>query len=154
MFILRPATALDFSAIRALIHTVGINPTGLDWRRFIVAVSTDGEVIGCGQIKPHRDGSDELASIAVVPAWRGQGVARAIIERLISSHPGRLYLTCRGGLRSFYEKFGFRPAALEGLPPYFRRLSGLARLAGAVGLMGDEWLIMVREEGDHGPIRG
>lgn len=145
MFTLRPAAASDFDAIRALIHTVGINPTGLDWRRFIVAVSEQGEVIGCGQIKPHRDGSYELASIAVVPAWRGQGVARAIIKRLISSYHGRLYLTCRSGLRTFYEKFGFRLTTPEELPPYFRRLAGLARLACAVGLLGEGLLVMVRE---------
>ena len=39
--ILRPATAADFPAIRALIRRVRINPYGLDWRRFLVAVDTE-----------------------------------------------------------------------------------------------------------------
>ena len=48
--ILRPASEEDFPAIRALIRIVGINPTGLDWHRFVVAVTPDDEMIGCGQV--------------------------------------------------------------------------------------------------------
>ncbi len=56
---------------------------GLDWRRFLVAVTPQGEMVGCGQIKPQGD-LRMLASIAVLPAWRGRGVARRIIERLLA----------------------------------------------------------------------
>jgi hypothetical protein len=38
-FSLRPATVEDDPAIRGLVHIGRINPTGLDWRRFIVAVA-------------------------------------------------------------------------------------------------------------------
>jgi N-acetylglutamate synthase-like GNAT family acetyltransferase len=126
MFSLRPATHEDFTAIRSLIHKVNINPTGLDWRRFMVATSLDGKIIGCGQIKLHRDGDHqiyELASIAVQPEWRGQGVARALIERLLGDHPGTLYLTCRARLGSFYKRFGFRPIVKDAMPTFYRRLS-------------------------------
>jgi N-acetylglutamate synthase-like GNAT family acetyltransferase len=143
-FTLRPADASDDAAIHALIHLVGINPTGLDWRRFIVAVSTDGTIIACGQVKPHRDGSHELASIAVVPEWRGLGAARAIIERLIKEHTGPLYLTCRASLGPFYERFGFIIADSAQLPVYFRRLYILARLIQRVGFIDEDLLIMVR----------
>ena len=88
LFTLRPAAQADDQAIRDLVHIGQINPTGLDWRRFLVAETGQGQVIGCGQVKPHRDGSRELASIVVHPAWRGQGVARAVIERLIHEHGG------------------------------------------------------------------
>ena len=64
-FTVRPATREDFPAIRSLIHTVRINPTGLGWRRFLVAVTPQGRLLGCGQIKLHADGSREMASIAV-----------------------------------------------------------------------------------------
>ncbi len=142
---MRAANASDFEAIRALIHAVKINPTGLDWRRFIVAVDGQDKIIGCGQIKAHRDGSYELASIAVVPEWRGRGVARAIMDRLISSHHGRFYLTCRSGLRPFYEKFGFSVAQRETLTPYFRHLLALVRLVEVTGLVYEGLLGMVRE---------
>jgi N-acetylglutamate synthase-like GNAT family acetyltransferase len=150
---LRPATQADFPAIRALIRAVQINPIGLDWRRFIVAVTPQEAIIGCGQIKPHRDGSRELASIAVVPEWRGRGVARAMIERLVEVSGGAafaeaeavepLYLTCRASLGSFYERFGFRIIQPDEMPPYFRRISRLARMAGFV--MREELLVMKRD---------
>lgn len=129
MYTLRPAQAPDFPAIQTIIRNAHINPMGLKWDRFLVAVNQENRVIGCGQIKPHSDGSFELASIAVKPAWRGQGAARAIIERLISSHRGDLYLTCRASLGALYEKFGFsRITNPEAMPGYFRRVLRLFKV--------------------------
>jgi N-acetylglutamate synthase-like GNAT family acetyltransferase len=145
MISLRPATSQDSGAIRRLVISGGINPTGLDWRRFVVAVSPQGEVIGCGQVKPHRDGSLELASIAVTPEWRGQGVARAIIERLLAENPGELYLMCRSSLGGLYEKFGFRVIQEEQMPRYFRKVSRLAGLVEVLRRDGESLLVMKRE---------
>ncbi len=50
---------------------------GLDWKRFVVAVNDQDEMIGCGQLKPHGQDVLELASIAVYPEHQGKGVARA-----------------------------------------------------------------------------
>jgi N-acetylglutamate synthase-like GNAT family acetyltransferase len=122
LFTLRSASAVDSKAIKSLIYAVGINPMSLDWRRFTVAMDGSGTLIGCGQIKPHGDGSFELASIAVQPAWRRKGVAGAIINHLLAAHPLPLYLTCREGLDKYYEKFGFRELASAELPPYFQRI--------------------------------
>jgi N-acetylglutamate synthase-like GNAT family acetyltransferase len=144
-FSLRTAVETDAPTIRAIIRVAQINPIGLDWRRFLLAVSADGEVVGCGQVKPHGDGTRELASIAVIPAWRGRGVARAIIERLLASHPGPLYLTTRAHLGPLYEKFGFRSLSPDEMPPYFRRISRLARAVGALGLIPEDLLVMKRE---------
>jgi N-acetylglutamate synthase-like GNAT family acetyltransferase len=77
-FTLRSATAGDFPGIRRLIGRVQINPTGLDWRRFVLAVDASGSMLGCGQLKPHGDAILELASIAVEPPYRHRGVARAM----------------------------------------------------------------------------
>ncbi len=52
-YTVRPALESESTQIKDLINLVGINPTGLDWKRFIVAVNDGGQVIGCGQIKPH-----------------------------------------------------------------------------------------------------
>ena len=70
-FLVRTAIREDFPVIRALILEVHINPTGLDWRHFLVATTCENVIIGCGQIKPHFDGSIELASIAVKKYARG-----------------------------------------------------------------------------------
>jgi N-acetylglutamate synthase-like GNAT family acetyltransferase len=140
-FTIRAARAADGPAIRWLVRTGRINPTGLDWRRFVVAVAPQGELIGCGQVKPHRDGSRELASIAVSPDWRGRGVARAIIEGLLEAYPGELYLMCRAELEALYARFGFRAIGPAEMPRYFRRIS---RLAGLVeGLRGDALRLLV-----------
>jgi amino-acid N-acetyltransferase len=145
MYNLRPATASDAAAIRQLILDVRINLVGLDWRRFLLAVTPEGELIGCGQIKPHADGTQELASIAVVPAWRGRGVARAVIERLLADHPGVLYLTCLASNGPLYEKFGFRSLAPDEMPPYFRRLTRLARAFRTLRLSPEQLLVMKRD---------
>jgi len=142
-FQLRPATASDSDAIRRLIREVHINPMGLDWRRFLVAVDGAGSLLGCGQLKPHHDGSLELASIAVEPPQRGMGIARAIIERLIASAPRPLYLTCRSSLESFYRKWGFVPMQPDDMPAYFRRLWRLVAIGGRLGMMPDNLSVMV-----------
>ncbi len=79
----------------------------LDWRRFVIA-EDGGEIVGISQVKQHGDGSRELASIAVIPERRGQGIARKIIEHLLEQETGTVYLTCRSPLESFYTRFGFR----------------------------------------------
>jgi amino-acid N-acetyltransferase len=127
-YALRPARVEDVRTIRRIINMVGINPTGLSWKRFILAVDGNGNVIGCGQVKPHKDGSSELASIAVLPEWRGRGVARCIIEHLVERYPGRLYLTCRSQLETLYQKFGFKAIEYSDMPPYFQQISRLAAL--------------------------
>jgi N-acetylglutamate synthase-like GNAT family acetyltransferase len=144
-FSLRAAIVEDSSAIRHLVISAGINPTSLDWRRFVVAVSPQGEVIGCGQVKPHRDGSLELASIAVTPERRGQGVARAIIEHLLAENQGELYLMCRSGLGGLYEKFGFRVIQPDEMPRYFRKISRLVGLVEVLRRDGESLLVMKRD---------
>jgi N-acetylglutamate synthase-like GNAT family acetyltransferase len=143
---LRSARETDFPAIKALIHEVGINPTRLDWRRFTVAETSGGQFIGCGQLKPHSDGTLELASLAVIPSQRGKGVARVIIQKLIAGVPRPLYLTCRSSLRPFYEKFGFRGIIGAELPTYFRRISKLAGLLNALSIVQDKLQVMVLDE--------
>jgi amino-acid N-acetyltransferase len=144
-FNLRQAVQGDAESIRRLVHLGRINPTGLDWQRFVVAETPESEVIGCGQIKNHRDGSDELASIVVHPDWRGRGAARAIIEQLLDDHPGTLYLMCRAEMGPLYEKFGFRAIQPEEMPRYFQRISRLAGLVNGLLREGSSLLVMKRK---------
>ena len=140
-FTLRPATEDDFPLIKDLIHRVGINPMSLDWRRFVIAADESGKMLGCGQLKPHGRHVIELASIAVEPTYQNQGIARVIIEHLISHGPRPLYLTCRSRLGSFYEKWGFRSIEPDEMPPYFRRLS---RLVNVISSFMNEKMIVMR----------
>ncbi len=141
-FSLRSATEDDFSAIRQLIWSVRINPAQLDWRRFVVAVDRSGKILGCGQLKPHQGGIVELASIAVLPEFRLRGIARAIIEHLISIAPRPLYLTCRSGLEMFYLKWNFQRITGDDLPPYYRRLILLVGATSPLSPIKEKMIVM------------
>ena len=119
---IRPGTAADQATIRHLIREAGINPMNLNWQHFLIA-EDEGRTVGIGQVKRHRDGTRELASLAVVPDRRGQGVGSALVRELISRHAGEvLHLSCREQLQGYYERFGFVRLARAELPPYFARL--------------------------------
>lgn len=107
---------------------MGINPMDLNWRHFVVAETSDGSFIGCAQLKHHKDGSIELASLAVEDAFRGKGVAKALIEKMLSQSPRPLYLMCRQELGVFYGPFGFKVISAESMPPYFRRMLKVVKI--------------------------
>lgn len=142
MIVIRPARESEAAQIRALIYQNGLNPTGLDWKRFVVAVDDRDQIIGVGQLKPHGGGVVELASLAVYPERRGKGVARAIIEHLVKEGPRPLYLMCRSSLGPLYEKFGFRTIDYDEMPRYFQRISKLAALAASLNRYGERLLVM------------
>jgi len=131
---LRPAVETDFPEIKKLIRVARINPTRLDWRRFIVAVSQTSlsgdersELIGCIQLKPVAGDLMELSSLVVRSDFRGQGIARKLIEHILFESPRPLFLLCRSDLGTFYEKFGFRTLGEDEIPGYYLRLQRLVR---------------------------
>ena len=141
-FALRPARESESRIIKDLIHLTGINPMGVDWKRFTVAVNSQDEVIGIGQLKPHGREILELASIAVHPEYRSQGIARAIIEYLLKDSPRPLYLMCESSNGPLYEKFGFHAIQYDEMPRYFQRISKLAGWANALSHADERILIM------------
>jgi N-acetylglutamate synthase-like GNAT family acetyltransferase len=143
--IIRHALESESTQIKDLIHLVGINPSGLDWQRFIVAVNESGQVIACGQIKPHGVDIRELASIAVNPEYRGLGLARAVIEMLLRENPGPLYLMCISHNGPMYEKFGFQAIEDRQMPRYFARIKKLFNIADVFRKTGEELLVMKLE---------
>ena len=143
--IIRHALESESTQIDDLIHLVGINPSGLDWRRFVIAVNEAGQVIACGQIKPHGGDIRELASIAVNPDYRGLGLARAVIEMLLNESSRPLYLMCMSHNGPMYEKFGFRVIGDKQMPRYFARIKKLFNIADVFRKTGEELLVMKLE---------
>ena len=88
----------------------------LDQGRFVVAESEGGTILGCGRLRPYPDFC-EVASLAVDPDQRTNGVGRAIITRLLELYPGDVYLICEDHLVDFFGRFGFRPVPVEDMPP-------------------------------------
>ena len=99
-------------------------------------------MIGCGQLKPVPGGLTELASLAVRPAHRHQGVAHALIEHLLNDAPRPVYLTCRSGLGVFYEEFGFHTLDTDEMPVYYRHLQRLAVLFMGLTRRNESLLVM------------
>jgi GNAT superfamily N-acetyltransferase len=80
----------------------------------------------------------------VHPDWRGQGIARAIIEHFSATHEGDIYLMCRSNLGSLYEKFGYKSVPPEEMPRYFQRIIRMLGLLDRVLSDGERVLIMKR----------
>lgn len=114
-YTIRSAVAVDQRTIVQLIRAAHINPVGLKWPRFLVAES-GGQLIGTIQVKPHLDGSRELASLAVAPMWQRKGIGSALITAVLRRAVPPLYLTCGDRLEHYYARFGFRRVEPLALP--------------------------------------
>jgi amino-acid N-acetyltransferase len=125
--IIRAATAEDEYAIKAIVRATQLFPIGLEWPHFIVAM-WGPDIVGIGQVKRHGDGTRELASIAVVPEWREQGIGGMVVRALLDREAGTVHLMCLPEMEGYYARFGFRRLLPAELPPYFRRLARVARV--------------------------
>jgi amino-acid N-acetyltransferase len=141
--IIRPASADDQFAITEIVRAARINPRDLDWQRFLLA-QWGQDIIGIGQVRPHRDGSRELASIAVVPEWQGNGVGSALIRALLSREAGPLHLICEDSREHYYERFGFKRIDRHATPPYFRRFMRVAAVLRLLSLNRLRLIVMGR----------
>jgi N-acetylglutamate synthase-like GNAT family acetyltransferase len=141
---IRSATAADQPTIRRLIKQANLNPMSLLWSNFVIAEEADGSIAGIGQVKPHRDGSREVASIAVVAGRQGTGIGSAVIRELITRERGGvLHLTCRREMQGYYQRFGFRLLSRAEYPPYFKRLMPLVNFVARV--FGTRIVVMRRD---------
>ncbi len=124
----RPALEADQEAIRRIVRAARLNPFRLAWPAFVVA-EEHGQIVGVGQIRRHRDGTRELASLAVIPAYQGNGIGGAMVEALLKGRSGPIFLYCMVQLVGYYERFGFRVVTAAELPPGMRRMYRLGQAA-------------------------
>jgi N-acetylglutamate synthase-like GNAT family acetyltransferase len=144
---LRPAAADEQDIIKKMVRDAHLNPMGLKWQRFTVAVDGQDCVVGCIQHKPHKGEVVELGSLVVHKGWRKQGVARLLIDHLKESAGPPLWLMCRSGLTSFYEPFGFRRVYLgQPMPGSFRWLLRATFLLNRLAPPNQQLAIMVWEK--------
>jgi N-acetylglutamate synthase-like GNAT family acetyltransferase len=141
--VVRRAVATDQPAITKLVRAAGINPTGLHWQRFLVAASAGG-VIGTVQLKPHRDGSCELASLAVAPAYQNRRIGGVLIRAVLGLSRPPIYLTCVDLLEPYYKRFGFRRLTRREMPPDLRRIDRIGNLLLPLLRPGRRLLVMGR----------
>lgn len=125
---LRPARANDTWAIRKLVLAAKLDPTQLRWQQFWV-IECDGRLVACGQLRSFKQ-AQELGSVVVTPAWRGQGLGTCLVQHLIQQATQPLYLECLGSrLAMFYARFGFVAEDWQELPRSLKLKFSLSALA-------------------------
>ena len=108
--ILRTATSADAGWIDEQYAVAGFLSSDLA-RDVLVIAELDGRRAGMGRLVPAGEGAFELGGMWVLEAFRGRGIARAIVDELIASDrlPGsHLVPTVRGELLA---RLGRRPEA-------------------------------------------
>jgi predicted GNAT family N-acyltransferase len=88
-------------------------PEALEWDAddagalHILAIDGAGQAIGCARLLP--DG--HIGRMAVLPAWRGRGVGRALLATVINAAQARghstLLLSAQTHAADFYARAGF-----------------------------------------------
>ena len=158
-YYIRPATAEDVDDIKVLLRSASVHTpsarretsdntgrrrpirtalskllgplisSGVDWQNIVVAISKEGELIGCCKVKPRKGGIREVASASVAKDWRGRGVALAGGEFIVAHFPHPLWGTCPSKLISFYKKFGaIEVTNPKKMPSFLRRRQRLVNI--------------------------
>ncbi len=111
-----------------------LNPINIRWPNFVVAEDA-GQVVGVGQLRPHTDGSRELASLAVLPEFRKRGIGHQLMQALLAQAKPQepLYLFCEHNLERYYTRYGFCVVGREALTPPLLRLFRAGSLVTRIG---------------------
>jgi GNAT superfamily N-acetyltransferase len=132
--LLRPASPEQWAAARALVEEYAASlQLDLDFQHFddeiaslpreygspdgcFVLAAQDDRFVGCGGVRRHDASTCEMKRLYVVPAARGGGIARQIVEQLIAHARERGYrsmvldtLATMAGAHALYRSLGFTP---------------------------------------------
>ena len=116
---IRPASVNDLGAVEQLLRdsklpTVGVKDAIGD---FLVAQSGD-DIVGVVGME-YCCNYGLLRSTAVAPEWRGKGIARQLVERIIARAESRgshaLYLLTTTA-ETYFPSFGFRATTRDAVP--------------------------------------
>lgn len=77
--------------------------------RVAVFAFDDGKLIGFGRAISDGERQAAIYDIAVLPAYQGRGIGRAVVEKLLEGIPGcNAILYADTSKEAFYERLGFR----------------------------------------------
>jgi amino-acid N-acetyltransferase len=128
---LAPARPEDWPAVRALLTQSKLPLDGLDMRLEHFVVARDGhDIVGVAGLE-HYGASALLRSVAVDDRWRGTGIGRLLVDRVLNEaralEVDDVYLLTTTA-QEYFPKFGFACVARDSLPP---ALGGSAEMRGA-----------------------
>lgn len=101
---IRNAKPEDMPIIDAIALKYDLDSNDTKAKQFIVA-EENKEIIGFGRLLKHRDVT-ELGTIGVMEEYRNRGVAKKIINELLSKTNEDVYLTTL--IPDYFKKFGFK----------------------------------------------
>ena len=131
---IRSATEQDQLAITTLVHSERLNPNDLDWRRFVVAVEAS-DIVGAIQLRNHFDGSRELGSLVVRREMHRHGIASRLIDAMLKTVTGRVFMITGAMFAAHYARWGFRCIDFAAAPSAIRRNYFFGQLMGIVSLL-------------------
>ncbi len=106
----------DAEQIRELLLGESADERDIIPAMFILA-KDNGVVVGCARIKVLEDAVFELSSLFVKPEYRGQGMGRSLVSKIISKdHRRPIYLLTMKETIPFYEVNGFTAINPKELP--------------------------------------
>lgn len=113
---IRPAKPSDREAIAAIQvaspEASHWDPTGYEcW-----VAEDDGLCVGFVAARANAPDESEILNLAVAPAWRRRGVARALVRHAVKVRPGGWFLEVRasnGVAQRLYEGVGFRRVGMR-----------------------------------------
>jgi amino-acid N-acetyltransferase len=122
---IRRATTADVWGVRRLIDTYSVERRLLSKatvtlfetvQEFWVAVTSDGEVVGCGALHVMWEDLAEIRTVAVDPSIRGQKVGHRLVTELLAAAAalGVRRVFCLTFETEFFGSFGFRE--IDGAP--------------------------------------
>jgi N-acetylglutamate synthase-like GNAT family acetyltransferase len=120
---IRPARPADRAEVLALLESQKGLEIAFEPEEFMVATE-GGQVVACGRLRTHADGSLELASVATHPGHRGRGVASALVQALLRDVQQDVYALALAP--GFFARHRFAPTPPQRLPsPIAAKASGL-----------------------------
>jgi N-acetylglutamate synthase-like GNAT family acetyltransferase len=124
---IRKADQGDQAAITTIVRRAHLNPRGLAWRGFVVA-ERNGSIVGVAQVRVHRDGTHELASLVVRPSLQGRGIASRMIAALLADDRGEMYTLIDRRFADHFRQWGFLPVDSGRLPRSMLRTYRIGRV--------------------------
>ena len=111
---LDPVVLYGILALRAEVFVVEqacvyLDPDGRDLEAGCrqVWIEDDGDVVAALRVLAEPGGGMRIGRVVTAPAARGRGLARALVEHVLASHPGPWVLGAQSHLAGWYGDFGF-----------------------------------------------
>jgi len=116
----RRAARGDLPEIEGLLREAGLPTTGVGERVSDFAVAeAAGRVVGCAGLEVY-GGAALLRSVAVRPAFRGQGIGRDLVEMLLdraaAGEVTDVYLLTTAAA-GYFRRLGFEPVGRDAVAP-------------------------------------